>query len=113
MCVVNCDESTTQGVWRVFRAVYWRYRAVHCRKSRLCVTRKNIKLELFSELLTESNQLFLDVLNNILNLFVKHAEPTLVYGSFAKDLVLEIIFYNKKNYTFHVYRDDVNRKMLL
>lgn len=102
MCVVNWDddESTTQGVWRVFRAVYWRYRAVHCRKSRLCVSRKRIlrtyELELFSELLIESNQLFLDVFNNILNLFVKHAEPTLVYGSLDMDLVLEIIFYKQK-----------------
>lgn len=22
-------------MWRAFRAVYWRYRAVHCRKSRI------------------------------------------------------------------------------
>lgn len=69
------------------------------------------ELELFSELLTETNQLFLDVLNNILNLFVKHAEPTLVYGSLDTDLVLEIIFYKKS--TFYVYRDGYNRQMLL
>lgn len=22
-----------EGVWQAFRAIYWRYRAVHCRKS--------------------------------------------------------------------------------